>query len=93
MILVNVTWVNNITTRVEFKKGRIMSLSMANNQLIENYNDEWSVGLGYRFDKLGLILNNSKVSFEILKVVDEFDISSSGPNRSKASSASLSIAT
>ncbi len=70
LILVNVTWVNNITTRVEFKKGRIMSLSMANNQLIENYNDEWSVGLGYRFDKLGLILNNSKITNDINLRVD-----------------------
>ncbi len=52
----NITWVNSLTTRMEVKKSRNISLSMGNNQLIENYNDELVIGLGYRFDKLPLIL-------------------------------------
>ncbi len=65
LILVNITWVNNLTTRAEFKKGRMLNLSMSNNQLIENYNEEMIFGLGYRFDKLGLILNNAKTTNDI----------------------------
>ncbi|WP_439185291.1 cell surface protein SprA [Carboxylicivirga taeanensis] len=55
LIGVNVTWTNSITTRAEIKKARTLSLSMGNNQVIENYNDEIVIGLGYRFDKLNLI--------------------------------------
>ena len=55
LIGVNVTWTNSITTRAEIKKARTLSLSMGNNQVIENYNDEIVIGLGYRFDKMPLI--------------------------------------
>ncbi len=55
LIGVNVTWANQITTRAEVKKARTLSLSMGNNQVIETYNDEIVIGLGYRFDKMNLI--------------------------------------
>ncbi len=55
LIGVNITWTNAITTRAEIKKARTLSLSMGNNQVIENYNDEIVIGLGYRFDKMNLI--------------------------------------
>jgi len=55
LIGVNITWSNSITTRAEIKKARTLSLSMGNNQVIENYNDEIVIGLGYRFDKMNLI--------------------------------------
>jgi cell surface protein SprA len=55
LIQFNITWVNSLTTRAEIKKGRTLSLSMGNNQVIENYNDEIVIGLGYRFDKMNLI--------------------------------------
>jgi cell surface protein SprA len=31
---------------------------MTNNQLIENYTNEWVLGLGYRFDKMNLIFGS-----------------------------------
>ncbi|MFW6328404.1 MAG: cell surface protein SprA [Bacteroidota bacterium] len=55
----NITWPNNISTKAEYKKGRILNLSLNNNQLIENYNSEWIIGLGYRFDKMDMILGGS----------------------------------
>ncbi|WP_185968836.1 cell surface protein SprA [Carboxylicivirga sp. M1479] len=55
LIGVNITWNNSITTRAEIKKARTLSLSMGNNQVIENYNDEIVIGFGYRFDKMNLI--------------------------------------
>lgn len=54
----NITWNNSLSTRVEYKKSRIINLSLNNNQLIENYNDEYVIGLGYRFDKMDLILGS-----------------------------------
>ena len=57
---VNITWNNSLSTKVEYKKSRIINLSLNNNQLIENYNDEYVVGLGYRFDKMDLILGSGK---------------------------------
>jgi cell surface protein SprA len=56
LIQFNITWVNSLSTRLEFKKGRILNLSLNNNQLIENYSNEWVVGLGYRFDKMEIII-------------------------------------
>ncbi|TLX75377.1 cell surface protein SprA [Labilibacter sediminis] len=58
LIAFNITWKNNLTTRIETKKTRTLNLSMSNNQLIENYNDEFIVGLGYRFDKMDMILGS-----------------------------------
>ena len=54
----NITWVNSLSTRLEYKKGRSLNLSMTNNQLIENYTNEWGIGLGYRFDKMDLIFGS-----------------------------------
>jgi cell surface protein SprA len=54
----NITWNNSLSTRAEYKKSRIINLSLNNNQLIENYNNEYVVGLGYRFDKMNMILGS-----------------------------------
>lgn len=58
LIQINMTWNNSLTTRAEMKKSRILSLGLSNNQMIENYSDEWVIGLGYRFDKMELILGS-----------------------------------
>lgn len=58
--MANIVWNNSLSTRFEYKKSRIINLSLNNNQLIENYNDEYVVGLGYRFDKMDMILGSGK---------------------------------
>lgn len=55
----NITWGGNFSSRASYNKSRILNLSLNNNQLIENYSNEWVVGLGYRFDKMDMILGNS----------------------------------
>ncbi len=55
----NISWVNDLSTKFEYKKGRILNLSLSNNQLIENYTEEWVIGMGYRFDKMNMILGKS----------------------------------
>lgn len=51
---VDVTWKNNIQTRVEFKKDRNLSLSFVGTQLTEVKGNEVVVGFGYRIPKFDL---------------------------------------
>jgi cell surface protein SprA len=55
----NITWPWNVSTKAEYNKSRILNLSLNNNQLIENYSNEWVIGVGYRFDKMDMILGKS----------------------------------
>lgn len=65
LIDVDVTWINNFTTRFEYRKSRNIMLSLTNNQATEMYNNEASMGLGYRFDKMKLFIKtkNSQKAF------------------------------
>jgi cell surface protein SprA len=49
---IDITFVNNITTRVEYKRDRILNFSLTNGQLNEQKGSEWIVGAGYRTTKL-----------------------------------------
>ncbi|MBI3510405.1 MAG: cell surface protein SprA [Bacteroidetes bacterium] len=51
---IDMTWNNSLTTRLEYKKDRTLSLSLANTQLTEISGQEIVVGLGYRVPKLTL---------------------------------------
>merc|ERR1739848_759729 len=42
------TWKNSLLTRIEFKKTRVLALSLANNQLTETASQEFVFGVGYR---------------------------------------------
>jgi cell surface protein SprA len=48
------TWVNSLISRVEYRKSRILALSLANNQLTESLNNELIIGAGYRFKEVPL---------------------------------------
>ncbi len=58
----NITWNNSLITKVEIAKSRGLSLSLTSDQLVETYNDKFTVGLGYRFDKMDMILGSGKGS-------------------------------
>ncbi len=45
---IDLTWINSLTTRLEFKKTRNLTFSMANKQLTDVNSDEYIVGIGYR---------------------------------------------
>lgn len=49
---ISATFVNNLTSSVAINKGRTLTLSVTNNQITENYNNEWTVNVGYRFDNV-----------------------------------------
>jgi cell surface protein SprA len=53
---VDITWLNNITSRFEYRKTRNVMLSLTNNQAMELYNNEASMGLGYRFENMKLFV-------------------------------------
>ena len=44
------TWVNNLITRFEFRKSRLLALGLSNNQLTESKNQDFIIGAGYRFN-------------------------------------------
>jgi cell surface protein SprA len=61
---IDVTWLNNVTTRIEYRKSRNITMSLTNNQATEMYNNEASLGLGYRFENMKLFIktkNSSKM--------------------------------
>lgn len=53
---VDITWLNNVTSRFEYRKTRNVMLSLTNNQAMELYNNEASMGLGYRFENMKLFV-------------------------------------
>ena len=57
LINIDMTWVNNFTSRFEYKKTRTVTLSFTNNQITEISTEELGFSLGYRFDDFNLIFN------------------------------------
>ena len=53
---IDITWLNNVTSRIEYRKTRNVMLSLTNNQAMELYNNEASLGLGYRFENMKLFI-------------------------------------
>jgi cell surface protein SprA len=52
----NMTWKNNVTTRMAFNKSRSLSLNTSNNNIAESRRTELVVGTGFRFDNLTLVM-------------------------------------
>jgi cell surface protein SprA len=53
---IDITWLNNVTSRFEYRKTRNIMLSLTNNQAMELYNNEASLGLGYRFENMKMFV-------------------------------------
>ena len=45
---IDMIWKNSLLTKLEFKKSRVLALSLANNQLTETGSQEYVLGIGYR---------------------------------------------
>jgi len=48
LVGIDISWKNNLSTRFDYNKGRNLSMSFIDNQLIENRNEEITIGIGYR---------------------------------------------
>jgi len=55
----DMTFTNSLMLKVEYKKGRNLSLSFANNQITEMSSNEFVISTGYRFKDLKIGLNFS----------------------------------
>ncbi len=56
LINMDIMWHSDLTTRGEIKKSRNLTLSFANNQITEVLSDEYTIGMGYRFTQMDLII-------------------------------------
>ena len=52
LLKVDMTWKNSLLTKIELKRTRVLSLSLANNQLTETGSKEYVFGVGYRIKDL-----------------------------------------
>lgn len=68
---IDLGWKFGLSSKFEYKKTRTISLSFANNQVMEMYSDELVLGLGYKFDKLPL---NIKVGGKANKFESDLNI-------------------
>ena len=55
---IDISWINSLTTRLEYRKSRILALSLSNNQLTESLNNELVIGSGYRFNQVPLTIGD-----------------------------------
>ena len=65
LINVNIMWVGDLSTMGEIRRTRNLNLSFANNQLTETLSNEYTLGVGYRFTQMDLIIKtkNSQKSY------------------------------
>lgn len=54
LIGVNMTFLNNLTAKVEMRKTRVLTLSMTSQQLNETRSNDFVIGLGYKIADLNL---------------------------------------
>ena len=45
---IDMAWKNSLLTKIEFKRSRVLALSLANSQLTETGSKEYVIGIGYR---------------------------------------------
>lgn len=77
LINFDMNWLNSLSTRVEIKKSRTISLSLANNQITEVLNNELVIGMGYRFEDVQIIIRTGGVQRDLksdLNVRADFSI-------------------
>jgi cell surface protein SprA len=57
LINIDLGWKNSLTTRFEYRKSRTVTLNMTSDQIADVRNNEITVGMGYRFDDVHIIIN------------------------------------
>ena len=66
----DISWVNMLSTKFEYRRTRLMTLSFANSQITEAYKKEWVIGLGYKFAQLPLNIRTSSGSKRLKSDLD-----------------------
>jgi cell surface protein SprA len=58
LINVDLNWKNSLSTRIEWKKSRTVSLNLTSNQIADARINELVFGAGYRFDNVQIIIRS-----------------------------------
>ena len=74
LIGIDITWVNSLQSRFEFRKSRTLTFSLANKQLTDLGTDEYIVGLGYRFKDVSFTVNSIGGGGRKSKITSDLDI-------------------
>ena len=56
LIGVDINLKNSLSAKVEWRKGRSLGLNLASNQIVESWNNEYVVGIGYKFADLSFTI-------------------------------------
>ena len=62
LIGIDISWVNMLSTKLEYRRSRQITLGFANRQITELYRKEYIIGLGYKFAKLPFNIRTSSGS-------------------------------
>lgn len=54
----DLTWKNNMSSKLEFKRSRTLTMNLTNSQMLEIYKREYVIGTGYRIEDLVLPFKN-----------------------------------
>jgi len=57
----DLSWLNNLTTRFQLNKSRTVSLNLTSNQVADIRNEEWVIGIGYRFSDVQIMVRTAGV--------------------------------
>ncbi len=61
----NMDWKNSLTTNIEFNRSRTLALSTSNSQINEVSSKEMSIGAGYRFNQVQIIINQKEFKSDL----------------------------
>ena len=67
---VDISWVSMLSTKLEYRRTRLMTLAFSNSQITEAYKKEWIIGLGYKFAQLPLNFKTASGSHRMKSDLD-----------------------
>jgi cell surface protein SprA len=74
LVGIDIGWKNSLLTRVEFRKSRNLTFSMANKQLTDLTTDEIIIGLGYRIKDVSFTMSAMGGGGRKTKITSDLDI-------------------
>ncbi len=66
----DLTWLNNVSTKIEYRKSRDLALSLVNYQLNEVKGTEYIIGLGYRIPNVKIVIGKTPVENDLILKAD-----------------------
>ena len=65
LVGIDVNMKNSFSFKAEWRKGRNMGLNLSSNQLVESHNNEYVVGIGYKFSDLKFSMRQGQSSKQV----------------------------